>query len=211
MNTNRLPRIASIVLVTGLMAALLAACGGSNKPASRGRGPGVSFSKFASDAYKHSACMRSHGVSSFPDPTVVHNSHQQIVGLRVTPAITGSPSFKSAQATCAHLMPAPQGNTVNGPSAAQVRAHTEGMLGFAACMRRHGFSRFPDPNSQGQLSLATIQKAGIDLLEPAVRPAANACTADSHGQITKANIAQALASGGASGTQSSAAQGSSGG
>jgi hypothetical protein len=143
--------------------------------------------------------MRSHGVKNFPDPTVVTNSHQQMIGIHVTPAITGSPSFKSAQRACAHLMP--RGNPTLDAAAAQrqQQQHTQAALAFAACMRKHGFKSFPDPDSQGNLTPAMLQQANINLQEPALKPAADACTAVTHGQITRADINQAIANPGDNG------------
>lgn len=196
MQIRRLANVAPVALAVTLVALLLAACGGSPKPnpaASTGNGStSRSLKGLAADAYKQSACMRRHGVKNFPDPTVVSNAHQQMIGIHITPAITSSPSFKSAQRDCAHLMPHSGNNTV-GPSAAQQRAHTEAILAFAACMRSHGFKNFPDPDSQGNLTPEMLQQANINLQQPALKPAADACTAVTHGQITKADINQAIA------------------
>jgi hypothetical protein len=183
-------RIASIVLFGALMATMIAACGGSKKPpptASSGRPqhPGAA-------AYRFAACMRTHGVSNFQDPQVSINGNQVRVAIHVDPAITGSPSFKSAQKACGHFLPG-GGPTDVGSSPAQMRARDEAMLAFAKCMRQRGFSKFPDPTSQGQLTLAMISNAGIDLQQPAVKPAAYACLPLTHGILTKANVNQAVA------------------
>jgi hypothetical protein len=45
---------------------------------------------------KYAACMRSHGVPSFPDPTFSGGR----VNLRLSPGISSSPQFKSAQQAC---------------------------------------------------------------------------------------------------------------
>jgi hypothetical protein len=45
---------------------------------------------------KYAACMRSHGVPSFPDPTFSGGR----VNLRLSPGIASSPQFKSAQQAC---------------------------------------------------------------------------------------------------------------
>jgi hypothetical protein len=203
MHPRRLAHPASVVLFAALIAVLLAACGGGTRPPTATNsgsdgGAARSMKSVAVDAYKQSACMRRHGVKSFPDPTIVTNSHQQMIGIHVTPAITSSPSFKSAQKACAHLMPKGGNNTV-GPSAAQQRAHTEAILAFAACMRSHGFKNFPDPDNQGNLTPEMLQKANINLQQPALKPAADACTAVTHGQITKADINQAISNPGGGG------------
>jgi hypothetical protein len=198
MHSRRLANSGSVAALAALTAVLVAACGGGTRPptgtnSGSDGGAARSLKAAAVDAYKQSACMRRHGVKNFPDPTVVSNSHQQMIGIHVTPAITGSPSFKSAQRACAHLMP--QGNQTLNSAAAQhqQQEHTAGLLAFAACMRSHGFKRFPDPDSQGNLTPAMLQSANINLQAPALKPAADACTAVTHGQISKADIDQAIA------------------
>lgn len=89
----------------------------------------------------------------------------------------------------------------SGPSPAQHQAQTQDLIAFAQCMRKHGFSRFPDPNTQGQLSPTQIQSAGINLKAPALQPAADACTSVTHGLLTKADVAQAIAVGSGSQAQ----------
>jgi hypothetical protein len=149
--------------------------------------------------------MRSHGVPNFPDPQTSDGNGQIRITVHITPSITGSPAFQSAQKACAYLMPGGGANVTNGPSPAQERAHTEAILAFAACMRKRGFPRFPDPNSQGDLSPTAIANAGINLQAPAVEPAALACTSVTHGQITKADIERAIADPNGSGHQQAAA------
>jgi hypothetical protein len=202
MNRDRLPRIFSIVLFTALMAALLAACGGSKKPptANSGGSPSSHGSPGAA-AYRYSACMRTHGVTNFQDPQVSTNGNQVKVAIHVDPAITGSPSFKSAQTTCGHLLPG-GGPTGVGPSPAQMHARSQALLAFAKCMRQRGFPTFPDPTSQGQLSPEMLTKAGIDLQQPAIKPAAYACLPLTHGLLTRADVNQAVANPNG-GTQSS--------
>jgi hypothetical protein len=188
-----------LTVLVALTAVLLAACGGSGKPSSPGS-TGSSHKAFtASNADKFPACMRDHGVTNFPDPQV-NGNHLKI---QITPSIIGSPAFKSAQKACAYLLPAGAGQ-INGPNPAQQKARTEGLVAFAACVRKHGFPSFPDPTSQGQLTLEMIARAGINLQQPAVLQAGDACVSVSHGQITKGDVAQAVADPSASGSQSSA-------
>jgi hypothetical protein len=199
MNTRRLlSRLGALGLLAGVPL-ILTACGASKPPGSKtgtstgaaqgSRFPGVNA------AYRFSACMRDHGVINFQDPKVQTNGDHVQVAIHVDPAITDSPAFKSAQSACAHILPGPG----NAATVAQQHARREAMLAFAQCMRQHGFSRFPDPTGQGQLTLAMIRQAGIDLQQPAVRPAAYGCTPVTHGLLTRANINQALANPQASG------------
>ena len=60
------------------------------------------------------------------------------------------------------------------------------MLAFARCMRSHGFPSFPDPTSTGELTHEMLANAGINLHQPAVVQAADACVGVTHGVITKA-------------------------
>jgi hypothetical protein len=198
MHAHRLTHLPSLTVLAALTVVLLAACGGSGKPSASGSS-GSSRKAFAvSNVYKYPACMREHGVTNFPDPQVNGNH----ITLQITPSIIGSPAFKSAQKACASLLPAGAGR-FNGPSPAQQKARTEGLLAFAACVRKHGFPSFPDPTSQGQLTLEMITRAGINLQQPAVLQAGDACVSVSHGQIPKGDVAQAVADPSAAGSQSS--------
>jgi hypothetical protein len=137
--------------------------------------------------------MRSHGLPHFPDP-IVHVSGggasgtSVSVGIRITPQIKNSPAFKSATAACNHILP--QGPTSDSP--AQQQAHTRALVAFAQCLRTHGFPHFPDPNAQGDLSLETVNAAGINLHTPALLAAAKGCTSVTHGQITPAQVMRAI-------------------
>jgi len=52
---------------------------------------------------KYAECMRSHGITSFPDP--FENSHQIGFNLTDTGIDQNSPRFKAANKTCQPLMP----------------------------------------------------------------------------------------------------------
>ena len=116
------------------MALLVAACGGS--PSAAGSGESSSA---GDSAVAFSACMRTHGVSYFPDP----DSSGAIP--KVVPQQLGvsSSRFQQAQNTCADLLQ---------PAEAQVQQTLSGMLDFAWCMRSHGVHDWPDPttDSDGQ-------------------------------------------------------------
>jgi hypothetical protein len=187
--TRRLP--AATVLAITLAAA---GCGGTTKPPSGGTGGSGPPKNVVSAAYKFSRCMRQHGVSSFPDPTVQSSPGHQQIGIHVTPALTGSPQFTSAQKACQGIMPGP-GNGNDGQSAQQLAAHLKGMVSFADCMRSHHVPTFPDPTTQGNITPPMLTAAGIDLHAPAVRAAAVTCVPASQGQLTAAQVTQALGPG----------------
>ena len=196
-----IPATAAVVAV----ALLVAACGGATKTTSTSGslgagaasgGSGGSGSSggppknFLPDAYKYSACMRNHGVADFPDPVVSHSGNGTSVSIRVPGGAGSSPQFKSAQQACRSILPAPS-NADLAAQAQQQRIHGQELLAFARCLRDHGINGFPDPNSQGDLSLQMIQAAGIDLTAPQVRTAGLECTSVTNGAITRADVIQA--------------------
>lgn len=178
----RTGRTAAAIIATTGLALLAAACGGSSPSADSG-GSSKTGASTSSSALAYSRCMRSHGVSSFPDPT----NSGEIPKAQVVP-LASSPRFQPAANTCQHLNP----NGGSGQSAAQRRAHTAALLAFARCLRRHGFANVPDPTSSGQLTPEMLAQVGINLHQPAVLQAADACVGVTHGALTTADVARAL-------------------
>lgn len=120
------------VAVALLAAPLLGGCGGSGSSSTTS-----STSAPATGALAFSSCMRSHGLSSFPDPS----SNGTIPKTKVVP-LASSPRFPSAQRACHHLLP----NTGRPTSThAEVEAALSGMDRFAACMHSHAVQNWPDP------------------------------------------------------------------
>ena len=134
--------------------------------------------------------MRNHGVSNFPDPVVKTSAGGSSVSIGINPSISGQPAFNSAQKACQHII----GNPGNGPgdSPAQRQAKTQALIAFARCLRSHGFPNFPDPDATGQLSAEMITKAGINFHTPALLTAGKRCASVTHGQITPAQVVQAI-------------------
>jgi hypothetical protein len=164
---------------------LLAACGSVSRSATtnaaQGRG---SLGPEAQQAMlRFTSCMRDQGVPSFRDPAIGNNKSE------LAPSTPHSPAFTSAFATCQHLMPGggPNDNARRSP------AQIAGALGFARCLRRHGFTTFPDPTSDGQLTHEMVAAAGINLHQPAVLQAGDACVGASSGFITKTMVARFVA------------------
>jgi hypothetical protein len=122
---------ATAIATTGV-ALLISACGGGTSSSSTS-----STSAHATGAVAFSECMRSHGVSAFPDP----DSSGNVPKAKVIPLVS-SPQFPAAQRSCHHLLP----NTPRPTSThAEVQAALSGMVRFAACMRSHGVQEWPDP------------------------------------------------------------------
>jgi hypothetical protein len=132
-------------------ALVIAACGSSGKSAIRtGSSPLAASLKLA-------ACMRSHGVPDFPDPT------SDGPAASVGHLDKRSPAFRAAQHAC------------EGPQAelaqAKPRPTRARQLREAVCMRAHGVLDYPDPLPGGGFSVPST----INPQAPTFIAAANAC------------------------------------
>jgi hypothetical protein len=137
----------------------------------------------AAAAIDFADCMRSHGVSDFPDPASAPRAFKGALE-------TKSPAFKSAESACHDLLPNQGRHSQSAPpSQAQLAAE----LLFARCLRSHGFPSLPDPSSSGELSHEMLAHAGIDIHQPAVVQAADACVSVTHGFLTRAAVARFVA------------------
>jgi hypothetical protein len=135
-----------------------------------GGGPGggqfqIAMNVGTADGAKFSACMRKHGVASFPDP----NSQGVITihsGMGIDP---GSPAFRAARTVCQKLLP-------NGgqPTPAQMAQRQQQALAFSACMRAHGIKDFPDP-SDGGLRISVHPGSDLDPSDPTFQKGQQAC------------------------------------
>jgi hypothetical protein len=168
------------VIAITILALLATACGSSAGP-SGGQPP----KSLATAAFQYAACIRHHGVPSFPDP---HVSSGGQVDQEV-PANAGlSPAFQAAQKACSGLI----GPLLARPANADRQAKKQYLLAFGRCLRTHGVAGFPDPTSQGQLTLQMVRAAGVDVHAPAFYTAAKACVGVTHGAITLADVARVV-------------------
>ena len=111
---------------------VIAACGSSSPSSSSSGGQTNPDQAQAQRATLNFArCMRSHGVSNFPDD----------LDFRNVPGINpSSPAFKTAQTACQHLLP------LKAPPPAAPSAHTQAtLLRLSNCLRAHGYPSMPDP------------------------------------------------------------------
>jgi hypothetical protein len=179
------PRILTSVAGLAASSLILAACG-SGSPASStvagSSGPPTQAQQ-EQVLVVFSDCMRSHGVSNFPDPASGDFKFQ------LAPSTPKTPAFLSAFSVCRHLLPDGGGSSSEQHSPAEIAA----FVAFAGCMRSHGFTSFPDPTGSGQLTHEMLANAGINLHLPAVVQAADACVGVSHGFITKTDVARFVA------------------
>jgi hypothetical protein len=124
-----------------------AAC---SSPTSAGGSSGRVGPSTQSSTVAYSACMRSHGVPSYPDPGSGGNLPK---GGAEAFGVSAS-AFQAAQRACQFLLPATGGSfiqqfqqCVSGgvcPQALVQEAMTKQRT-FAQCMRSHGVPNFPDP------------------------------------------------------------------
>ena len=167
-------------------ATVIAACGsGSSSSSGSGDHPTqAQIQQQQQGAVRFADCMRSHGVPNFPDPTTSPVGYKNAFQ-------TKTPAFGSAVTACQHLLPGGglHQNAVPRRSQAQITA----ILAFARCLRSHGFPGFPDPTSSGDVTHEMIANAGINLHQPAVAQAANACVGVTHGVITRADVTRFVA------------------
>jgi hypothetical protein len=172
---RRVGPLAAMVAASGVI--MLTGCGGSS-PSTTSTGGGGSNSSaaaggdvsaagspnsksVAADAVKFARCIRSHGVSDFPDPP---SSGQ----LTIPADDRNTPGFESAQKACKSLMPGGAGGA--GPSGQKNDMSRAQALRLARCIRAHGVPNFADPNASGGLSLGSVNPNS-----PAVKAALHAC------------------------------------
>ena len=122
---------ARIVAVIAAGAAI-AACGSAaaSSPSSASR-TDPNPDQAQQDILSFARCMRSHGVSNFPD----NLNFQNVAGINPS-----SPAFKTAQTACQPLLP------IKAPPPAAPSAQTHAKLvRLTNCLRAHGYPSIPDP------------------------------------------------------------------
>ncbi|MGO9960454.1 MAG: hypothetical protein ACLP50_31520 [Solirubrobacteraceae bacterium] len=144
-------------------------------------------------AVKFSACMRSHGVSDFPDPTVGSN------GLPSWgPIITESPAEqaaqRAAQPVCRKDLP-----DLLHTSAEKSTANTAA-LRYATCMRSNGVPNFPYPNGQGLIHFDAT--GALEASSPAFQKAQTACKSLDNGFGEQSSVASGAPASGRGGSGS---------
>jgi hypothetical protein len=146
---QRHSRFLSVLLAPGLAIAI-AACGSAAKPT------GTTSSNLTS-RLAFAKCMRSHGVSNFPD------------GPNIPVAAEQSPAFQTAVTACRKLLPG------GGPHGGISESTKLSLLHHAQCMRVHGVPSYPDPNIPSHGPYDFGPPRGINTDTPAFKHAAAAC------------------------------------
>lgn len=162
---------------------VIAACGGASGPGVASDGsssttttsPGAETSNTANaanylDAVKYSNCMRTHGVSNFPDPNSQGDfltDHGVTNGEKVD---FNSSQYISANRVCEHLLP-------NGGQStpAELQAALAQALKFVQCLRTHGIPNMADPTIIGGNIRLSFAGSGLRPNSPRLRASLKAC------------------------------------
>jgi hypothetical protein len=187
---HRAPLILTSITAVAAFSVLAAGCGGSGRVAPVASATTAATTTTATTqnglvAFSH--CMRSDGVSNFPDPQRVAGRELKLTIQRL---VSSNPRYQAAERACNHLLP--NGGQESQQTAQQQRARLADELSFAKCMRSRGVARFPDPTAQGDLSVEMVRAQGIDMRSPAVLRVVQACLPASHGALTPAKVREAL-------------------
>jgi hypothetical protein len=173
MNRTRRPLAALALIAT---VALISACG-STAPAGAGSGSsgGNNTAGNAQKAVKFAECVRSHGISNFPDPGASGKFTIDAVA-NGSSVDTSAPAFTQAVSACKALEPA--GFTGSKRSFQQQQAG----LKFAQCIRANGVKDFPDPIPNGPLVdtnriPSSAQPGGMSALHAAMQKCSDAAAA----------------------------------
>jgi ABC-type glycerol-3-phosphate transport system substrate-binding protein len=153
---------ATLVLI--VFGALIGGCG-SSAPAETGTG--VNNTANAQKAVKFAACMRTNGVSQFPDPGASGKLTIDSVA-NGSSLDTSTPAFKQATSACKNLEPAGFMGTKRSSQQQQAA------LKFAQCIRESGVKDFPDPIPNGPLVdtgriPSAAEPGGMSILDAAMR------------------------------------------
>jgi hypothetical protein len=170
----RRPLILTSVVALAAFALLAAGCGGGGSAgvANVASSATVATTPAQNGLVAYSACMRSHGVPNWPDPTSSGGLPKEAV-VSALQAV-GTSRAEAAQNACRDLLPA--GGSLSGQVSEPVTAEDRrDYLKAAACMRSHGFTDFPDPTFQNN-TVQTNIPSSIGQDSPQFRSAAAICT-----------------------------------
>ena len=157
----RLGWLAAVLAILGIV--VLAACSSGTTNASGNSSTSTAYQK----ALAYARCIRAHGIPDYPDP----NSRGQFIVQNgsALPSVSAAVANAAAKA-CQKLLPPSMargplsGSSGHGPD-------TSGQLKFSECMRSHGEPSYPDPASNGSVTLPS----GMNAESPQFQNAEKAC------------------------------------
>jgi hypothetical protein len=173
MRLNRHHRLAACALIAA--GVIAGGCGsGSDSPGvpsagshsdTTGASPGASR---RGGALAFARCMRTHGLPTFPDPTIGADGSYN---FSLPPGL----DLRSAQSQAARQACQPLLSSGRRSQAQQQQA-TAGALAMAHCMRAHGITDYPDPNAQGDIRISTKPGSDLDPTNPRFKAANASCS-----------------------------------
>jgi hypothetical protein len=163
---ERLRRPAGLLAAALACLALMAAACSSPAKTGTSAAPAGGSARHSELAY--SQCMRAHGITDFPDPSA--QGGLDLNGGPGSDLNPSSPQFKAANNACKSLLPPQRAMSPAQQAAARAQA-----LKYARCMRAHGISDFPDPDSHGGIALKPSPGGDLDPNNPLYQAADKAC------------------------------------
>ncbi|MFD4510166.1 hypothetical protein [Streptomyces sp. NPDC058457] len=136
---------------------LLAGCSSDSDTAASSSTTAASLTGYQR-ALAHAKCMRSNGVSNYPDPKGDSSGHVMIEpGSGVD---TTSQTYQKAEEKCQSLLP--QGLTGGAaPGGSSGSLDSKKVAAWAACVRSHGVPKFQDPKVSGTQMIIDPIASGI--------------------------------------------------
>jgi hypothetical protein len=109
-----------------------------------------------------SACVRSHGVPSFPDPDSGGN-----LPAGAKQIASSNPHYAAAQTACGNLLPNGALPSAGEPTQTALLKMERDALNFGRCMRSHGVSNWPD-YTRGGIPIFDLHATNIDPNSPQI-------------------------------------------
>jgi hypothetical protein len=154
-----------------MLALGVVACGASGAPS----GTTTNAASSSRSALALAECMRSHGVSNFPDPAQGSGGAGFAISatpgsstLTVDGAAFAGPAFESAVKACKLF----GGGTAPPPVTASQK---QAAVAFAECLRKHGVPNYPDPTFPASGGIAQTSGTSINRDSPAFQHAVAVC------------------------------------
>jgi hypothetical protein len=166
----RLRHLAPAAALLAIVALAASGCGGGggSKSSNGSTSPGTSGTDSAQQSgIAYAQCMRSHGVTNFPDNAITSTGNGTTINLPA--GISNNPDYQSASQACRQYLP----SGANGGNGTSNNAAVQAEINFAACMRSHGEPNFPEPNASGGVIISG--SSGIDPNSPTFQSAMQAC------------------------------------
>jgi hypothetical protein len=167
--TGRAVTVLRVITVLAAVGVLATACSHSSSGPGVASGPSSPSENGSSSGSPASAgplalarCMRAHGVHDFPDPDSSGNFDLSGGGDL-------NPDYPAYQAAAQACGSSGGGKVTSHLSPQQIAATVQ----FAQCMRNHGITSYPDPDSSG--NIPGIRHYGIDSNSSQFQAAENAC------------------------------------